>query len=148
MKYIRMEDGIYERDKVDFAKQILISVAPKGTDDYKKLFVRGYTEEELILGYSMKLYCNSHHINCKDFMASHDFKKEVIDNENILKSADTIEELCDEFVIVGSGWYQLVELKRARYNCDKGMVVYGAIWTEWGLKYVAFINDKGEFKLL
>ena len=26
--------------------------------------------------------------------------------------------------------------------------IYGAIWTEWGLKYIAKMNSKGELELL
>ena len=26
--------------------------------------------------------------------------------------------------------------------------VYGAIWTEWGLKYVSKMNEKGELELI
>ena len=158
MKYIRTKNGIYERDKVDFGKQILISVAPKGTDDYKKLLVIDYTENEMILGYTMKNYCDTHHINGKDFMLSHNFKKEVIDNENIiLNKADTIEELCDEFVIVQKDFHDLLNanthclqtLKRY-YEINKIDVlgIYGAIFTDKGLIYVAKMNDKGELELL
>ena len=64
--------------------------------------------------------------------------------------ADTIEELCDEFVIVGTNWQQIIDLESARYNLKrpKELKVYGAIWTDKGLNYVAKMNDKGEFELL
>ena len=156
MKYIRTRDGIYERDKVDFGKQILISVAPKGTDEYKKLLVIDYTENEMILGYAIKNYCDTHHINCKDFMVFHNFKKEVIDNENILKQADTIEELCDELVVVQKDFHDLLNADthclqslRKYYEINKIEVsIYGAIYTDKGLIYVAKMNDKGELILL
>ena len=69
-------------------------------------------------------------------------------NTEIVAQADTIEELCDEFVIVGTNWQQIIDLESARYNPKRTMKVYGAIWTDKGLIYVAKMNDKGELKLL
>lgn len=71
------------------------------------------------------------------------------DKKDIVKQADTIEELCDEFVDVNSLCCSLLnekekqDIKRfAKSN------LYGAIWTSKGLIYVAKMNDKGEFELL
>ncbi len=89
-----------------------------------------------------------------------------------LKQADTIEELCDEFVLIhteydnskdifearssgtwlqhrGDNYYSfgLEQVRSGKMNI-KGSTLYGAIWTEWGLKYVAKMNDKGELELL
>ena len=66
------------------------------------------------------------------------------------QTADTIEELCDEFVIVGTNWQQIIDLEDAKYNCDKhdNLKIYGAIWTDKGLIFVAIMNDKGEMKLI
>lgn len=64
----------------------------------------------------------------------------------IIKSADTIEELCDEFVVEDNYDFAIFNnLKLARQT--KG-TCYGAIWTKWGLKYVAKMNDKRELELL
>lgn len=87
---------------------------------------------------------------------------------DIIKQADTIEELCDEFVLHygdtiqtnipipwatyerrGDNWQKhkeklLSELKKTQRKA----IVYGAIWTDKGLIYVAKINDKGELELL
>jgi len=65
------------------------------------------------------------------------------------KIADTIEELCDEFVSVSS----IVKVINNRLEiikilANKGDVIYGAIWTDKGLIYVAKMNDKGELELL
>jgi len=85
----------------------------------------------------------------------------------IEKVADTIEELCDEFVFedsdghflcnfceqtdldVGSKfdelkyWFNYSEKQQYKIrNC------YGAIWTDKGLIYVAKMNEKGELELL
>lgn len=90
----------------------------------------------------------------------------VIDNEimcigfakdNILKQADTIEELCDEFVVVGIFDNQIgcccftfSEAKELKDYAElpQEQIIYGAIWTEKGLIYVAKMNDKGEWELL
>ena len=78
----------------------------------------------------------------------------------VLKEADTIEELCDEFVCENSlidssprkengqiiGRYQKID--NAIMLAKKGLIVYGAIWTDKGLMYVAKMNEKGELELL
>lgn len=71
----------------------------------------------------------------------------VIYEEEAIKQADTIEELCDEFI---SNYHQPLELKSAREKIGlyKDFVVYGAVWTDKGLIYVAKMNDKGELELL
>lgn len=72
--------------------------------------------------------------------------------------ADTIEELCDEAVIVDN---RPPKTKRLLDNFEKAfmfknhcrirnedIIIYGAIWTDKGLIYVAEMNDKGELELL
>lgn len=88
----------------------------------------------------------------------------------VIKQADTIEELCDEFVDTSElktsntgGWlydefdnknkclvyYAEDERRTIPLNeFDDLSKIFGAIWTELGLKYVAKMNDKGEFELL
>jgi hypothetical protein len=66
-----------------------------------------------------------------------------------IKESDNIEELCDEFVWVtpegehhikpktGDGlWYLCCDYK-------KGHQIYGAIWTDIGLIYIAKLTEKG-----
>lgn len=76
------------------------------------------------------------------------------------KVADTIEELCDEFVLYDSkdmintfistyervmNWKEVLDKRKL----DKpNYEIYGAIWTDKGLIYVAKMNDKGELELL
>jgi hypothetical protein len=77
--------------------------------------------------------------------------------EEEVKEADTIEELCDIYVSVYEEsldnelfWackYTPMEVK----NFYTGYIpkeVYGAIWTDKGLIYVAKMNEKGELELL
>lgn len=85
-----------------------------------------------------------------------------VPKEYIIKEADTIEELCDEFVIIYKDEYKYFA------NCDKPFITnvkpyslqkdteeklkyfdyYGAVWTSKGLIYAAKMNDKGELELL
>lgn len=63
--------------------------------------------------------------------------------------ANTIEELCDEFVVVSSICCSLLNKKEKqdikRYAKSN---LFGAIWTSKGLIYVAKMNKKGELELL
>lgn len=71
-----------------------------------------------------------------------------------LQLADTIEELCDEFVVIYDflrvehtvchSFASALALSEERNNS----IIYGAIWTEWGLKFVARMHSKGELELL
>lgn len=64
-----------------------------------------------------------------------------IHKTEIVKQADTIEELCDELVhITNIGNHILGHF----WSPDSSDIVYGAIWTDKGLKYVAKMNEKGE----
>ena len=77
---------------------------------------------------------------------------EIIKREEC-KFADTIEELCDEFVqetncfgdkpiVIKSNTFSTI------VGIAKEYTVYGAIWTNKGLIYVAKMNEKGELELL
>lgn len=75
--------------------------------------------------------------------------------ESIVKEADTIEDLCDEIVyenyfyhqdkpaLYPDGWDIKDVAKR-----EPNAIIYGAIWTNKGLIYVAKMNEKGELELL
>lgn len=69
--------------------------------------------------------------------------------DQILKQSDNIEELCDEFVIVNGKIHQTTKaLNKIKEYFNPYDTFYGAVWCEWGLKYVAKLDDKGEFQLL
>lgn len=84
------------------------------------------------------------------------------DYKDKIQIADTIEELCDEFVGVVDGcipyiWrFDNIDKYRERNTFIKSIIenksddeiIYGAIRTDKGLKYVAILNDKGELELL
>ena len=66
--------------------------------------------------------------------------------------ADTIEELCDEFVLFSDNKAifisdDLCAVESLSIKYEK-VIIYGAIWTSKGLLYVAKANKDGEFKLL
>ena len=83
-----------------------------------------------------------------------------------LGQADTIEELCDEFVYINKKddikcfcllhhpittiYYgaSLKDVETKDLIKDKNVEIYGAIWTDKGLIYVAKMDDKGELELL
>jgi len=76
-----------------------------------------------------------------------DFKQ--ILQENVVKQADTIEELCDLIIAWHNNnfmpfmLFELPLINRSTYK-----TIYGAIWTDKGLIYVAKMNYKGELELL
>ena len=74
------------------------------------------------------------------------------DKRDIIKQADTIEKLCDCFVFVSPNltYPQLVIPMNFDYVKKEfePVIIYGAIWTDKGLIYVAKMNEKGEFELL
>lgn len=78
---------------------------------------------------------------------------------------ETIEELCDEFVLVAEDYdyFQtsrkvhrrwvfddLADTEQKEDEIGKGIsrTIYGAIWTDEGLIFVAKMNEKGELELL
>ena len=73
---------------------------------------------------------------------------------DILRESNSIEELCDEFVwVTPEGEHHIKPETGDGLRClccdyKKGHQIYGAIWTDKGLIYVARMNEKGELKLL
>ena len=88
----------------------------------------------------------------------------IIDGEyrmiSTFKQADTIEELCDVFVmfsrnrrkgisVLQSISYARLYVKRDnRYDGHYVEKIYGAVWTDKGLIYVAKMNNEGVLELL
>ena len=62
--------------------------------------------------------------------------------------ADKIEDLCDWFVDYHKSFDSRSIFKGKAPIRKYGHEIYGAIWTDKGLTYVAKINEKGEFELL
>lgn len=86
----------------------------------------------------------------------------VFKEQDIIKQADTIEELCTNFVITNQEYKVLYETSdyyvfrnsylAHKWQIDKGLTdycrYYGAIGTPKGLIYVAKMNEKGDLELL
>lgn len=86
----------------------------------------------------------------------HFYKSEII------AEADTIEELCDEFVYVEYKKPRVLDRVITREIKEKGIkvaetiychpdwngIIYGAIWTDKGLIYVAKMNKKGDLEAI
>ena len=87
----------------------------------------------------------------KEIMSYRDFDMLLPKQPNIelvIKQADTIEELCDEFVRVSKSVHDFLvsdDIPTKKYDDTE---IYGAIWTDKGLIYVAKLNKKGGLELL
>lgn len=68
----------------------------------------------------------------------------------VLESADTIEELCDEFVCERPSGETYILDKPFNLKAQQKYIgeIFGTIWTNKGLIYVAKMNDNGELELL
>ena len=73
------------------------------------------------------------------------------------KLADTIEKLCDEFIVTATSHYSAYiaethTLEEAIEYCENNHMpktkIRGAIWTDKGLIYVAKMNKEGDFELI
>lgn len=83
---------------------------------------------------------------------------EWVAKSDIIKQADTIKELCDEFVKkskeIGNDYFEIgknafVIFDRKYHKEDlEHYNYYGAIWTDKGLIYVAKMNNEGELELI
>ena len=97
-------------------------------DTYEVSYVIGYTED----GFDKKVY-----------------------KEDVIKQADTIEELCDEFVLVEKIREVTYHHKSSTFADFKSIAMlnerytlYGAIWASKGLIYVAKMNENGDLVLI
>ena len=80
------------------------------------------------------------------------YEEDVILKDQVIKQSENIEELCDRFVVMDKETKEVMNIvsflayaklwSYCKYNID------GAIWTEWGLKYVVKLDDKGELELI
>lgn len=76
-----------------------------------------------------------------------------VHSDFVVKESDNLEELFDEFVLVDNNSHtlerDLKELTRYKmYVGGNNGIIYGAIWTYEGLKYVAKMNKYGELELI
>ena len=87
------------------------------------------------------------YIRTKDevFKVSGYLEEHTNEIQDFVKQADAIEELCDEFVYVSHKKPVIGYSMKCDYS---NTVVYGAIWTDKGLIYVAKMNEEGCLELL
>ena len=137
------------------------------TKDGKLYLNLGETQNGVIIEYNylgdgldldrIKLYAESYSFNNESethLSIEWDIIREEID---IIKQTDTIEELCDEFVIIYNKSQIFKKPFTSAHDNLKDLLeehelskckVYGAIWTDKGLIYVVKMNDKGDLELL
>lgn len=72
--------------------------------------------------------------------------------DEVIKVANNIPELCDEFVYLMESGKHICKEKHTDilyvFDNDEPIAYYGAIWTDKGLIYVAKMNEKGELELI
>lgn len=75
--------------------------------------------------------------------------------DEIISEADTIEELCEQFIIYDTHkkkWLIFRDLKSLIAYCDSNGLdktqIKGAIWTDKGLIYVAKMDNEGKLVLM
>ena len=74
----------------------------------------------------------------------------------IVKFADTIEELCDDFVIVEKNSRakpiidKILTINNLKSNLEllEDKDIFGGVWTERGLTYIAKLNKEGDLELI
>lgn len=79
-----------------------------------------------------------------------------IRKDQVINQSETIEELCDDFVIewLPTNHKDIFTIDKYSKEVVKSCIgnnktkVYGAIWTSKGLIYVAKMNDNGELELI
>lgn len=127
--YIRIKDGIYEvLSEYDTPENTTLISNPVAAFDVK-VTPRTYSGTSIRIIYS---------------------------NEVISKS-ENLEELCDEFVLYDNqlktfGVFdkKVITFKWLQNNLEiyKGMIIYGAIYTDKGLIYVAKMDNEGKLVLI
>ena len=86
-----------------------------------------------------------------------DIQTKVIFKDNFVAQSENLDELCDEFVLYDNilktyGVFdkKIITFKWLQNHLEiyKGMTIYGAIYTDKGLIYVAKMNSKGDLELI
>ena len=149
MKYIRTKDGII----VDIEKFIN---EEKDTPYYKD-----FEFEEISKDGELKWTAVGTEQNSMEEQRGIRCHFSATLNSEVIKQADTIEEMCDEFVIDNPlNWRpfpfttpDVDKVKLLLKNHPVSLIkynikIFGAIWTAQGLIYVAKLNEKGELELI
>ena len=84
------------------------------------------------------------------------YEDDVVSKDKVIKQSESLFELIDEFVVIRDSTKinQLVRTDNVEYlkemmREDKRIIeVKGAIWTDFGLKYVARLTEDGGVELI
>ena len=76
--------------------------------------------------------------------------KVAINEQRVINQSENLEELCDRFVAktcdITQYWVE-TKLENAKMYCGVE-IIYGAIWTDKGLIYVAKMDNDGKLVLI
>ena len=80
------------------------------------------------------------------------YEEDVILKEQVIKQSENLEELCDRFVVIDKETKEVMNivsfLEYAKLWSSCKYNIYGAIWTDKGLIYVAKMNNEGDLELI
>lgn len=127
--------------------------------DYSMKYIRTKEKVYEVVEENERYYKCCYDKGCITLVAK--FDNDVNGFSKALKTADTIEELCDEFryefdnflkhercwLDVATGIYHDFDNDTALNEIEIS-TIKGGIWTDTGLIYVAKMNDKGELELI
>lgn len=142
MKYIRTKDGRI----IDLKKRFGHLPWCKSKEEFEKESHTPYKHYFYLDKETSQIFFYNCYTNCPESV-------------EFVKQADTIEELCDEFVCDHNNGTRVIQIKECKpqfpfcedtvdYFRRNNQKYYGAIWTDKGLIYVAKMNEKGELELL
>ena len=76
----------------------------------------------------------------------------IVYGSKIISQSENIEGLCDRFVVIDKETKEVMNivsfLEYAKLWAYCKYNIYGAIWTDKGLIFVAKMNDKGKLELI
>lgn len=156
--YIRIKDGILDMKNTNKCIYVIRDIKESGEFRYVSYLWDNWRNYFLIDYQNCMLFSYN---SAQSFIS--DLIQENLEYQNLVielspyykdcKQADTIEELCDEFVYdYGKDKDRFkndeLAIKILKANNNEKVNIYGAIWTSKGLIYVAKMNDKGDLLLL
>ena len=172
MKYIRTKyEGILETQTTSKCRYAIRNKNVDGKNCYVTYLWDNWRNYHLIDFHNSVLFSyNSAQIFISDLMKENlnyqDLVIEISPYYKNCKQSDTIEELCDEFVglikdrssdfiitkVIAHSLKELKDSLKTEFNgktyYGKFDIIYGAIWTDKGLIYVAKMNENWDLELI
>lgn len=142
-RYIRIKDGIiYDLESKEISSIEYID---------KNTAINEYKVECAF--YTIYYYSGlkGHYLECDN---KGGYSCDFIEEKDILKQSDNLVELCDGFVVAFEENNDRITYLDLEWAINKAKryaghtIIYGAIWTDKGLIYVAKMNSEGELELL